>query len=87
MDFGRTRVHSGQSLHNKVFVGFIALILMSFIHKVMIENDLYLSMTMKRLIHTLGKPHVQYIANERILYPLTKEQEKIFGAFRLPEPL
>jgi transposase len=87
MDFGRTRVHSSQNLHNKVFVGFIALILMSFIHKVMIENDLYLSMTMKRLIHTLGKLHVQYISNERILYPLTKEQKKIFEAFRLTEPL
>jgi hypothetical protein len=47
----------------------------------------YLSMTMKRLIHTLGKLHVQYITNERILYPVTKEQKKIFEAFRLPEPL
>ncbi|MDR1558329.1 MAG: hypothetical protein LBS84_01290 [Clostridiales bacterium] len=34
MDFGRTRVHSGESLQNKIMIGFVALIIMSYIHKV-----------------------------------------------------
>ncbi len=87
LDLGRLRIHSDKSMQNKVFVGFIGLILMSGIHKVMMENGLYQDMTMKKLIKTVGKLRVQYINGNRILYPLTKEQKNIFKAFGFKEPV
>jgi transposase len=87
LDLGRLRIHSDKSMQNKVFVGFIALILMAGIHKVMMEQGLYRSMTMKKMIKTLGKLRIQYINGNRILYPVTKEQKEIFKAFGLKEPV
>lgn len=87
LDLGRLRVHSDNSMQNKLFIGFIALILMSRIHKVMLINGLYKTMTMKKLINILEKLRVQYLANIRILYPITKEQKNIFEAFGFNEPM
>ena len=87
LDLGRLRVHRADSMQNKVFVGFIALILLSYIHKVMSDKDLYRNMTMKKLIMTLSKLRVQEIKGTRILFPLTKEQKAIFKSFELVEPV
>ena len=86
LDLGRLRVHSDNSMQNKVFIGFIALILMSFIHNVMSSKDIYRYMTMKSLIKTLEKLRVQYINGSRILFPLTKQQKDIYDAFDLDYP-
>ncbi len=83
----RLRIHSEKSMQNKVFVGFIALILMAGIHKVMLDQGLYRRMTMKKMIKTLGKLRIQHINGHRILYPVTKEQNDIFKAFGLEAPL
>lgn len=87
LDLGRLRVHSDTCMQNKVFIGFIALILMSRIHKVMLNKGLYRAMTMKKLLLTLEKLRVQYLAGTRILFPLTKEQKNIFEAFGFSEPV
>jgi transposase len=87
LDLDRLRVHSDKSMQNKVFVGFIALIIMAGIHKVMLDQGLYRNMTMKKMIKTLEKLRIQYINGNRILYPVTKEQKKIFKAFELKEPM
>jgi transposase len=87
LDLGRLRVHRTDSMQNKVFVGFRALILLSHIHKVMSDKNLYKQMTMKKLIMTLAKLRVQEINGNRILFPLTKEQKAIFKAFELDEPV
>jgi len=87
LDLGRLRVHNDNSMQNKVFVGFIALILMAHIHKVMLAEGLYKKVTMKKLIKTLEKLRVQTVNGNRILYPLTKEQKVIYKAFGLAEPL
>ena len=86
LDLGRLRVQHNDSMQNKVFVGFIALIIMAYIHKVMLSEDLYKSMTMKKMIKTLEKLRVQTINGTRIIYPLTKEQKVIFKAFGLAGP-
>jgi hypothetical protein len=70
-----------------VFVGFIALILMSHLHKVMLDQDLYKKMTMKKLLLLLSKLRVQYINDQRILFPLTKEHKAIYKAFAVKEPV
>jgi transposase len=55
LDLGRLRVHFQDRMLNKVFVGFIALILLSEINKVMSEKSLYRTMTMQQLIRCLSK--------------------------------
>lgn len=61
LDLGRFRVHRDDSMQNKVFIGFIALILLSHIHKVMMDKDLYKRMTMKKLLLHLSKLREQHI--------------------------
>ena len=87
LELGRLRVHSDEAMQNKIFVGFIALILMSHIHSVMLDQDLYLKMTMKKLILIMEKIRVVYIKDDRILMPVTKEQSDILRAFKLPPVL
>jgi len=41
LDLGRIRVHSEESMQNKVFIGFVSLILLSGIHNGMVEKKLY----------------------------------------------
>jgi transposase len=87
LDFGRIRSHRTDTMNNKLFAGFIALILSCHIHKVMSDNNLYQKMTMKKLILTLAKLRVQKVNGHRILFPLTKEQKSIFKAFGLKLPV
>ena len=87
LDLGRLRVHRENSTQNKTFVGFLALILLSQIHKVMLDHGLYKKMTMKKLLMTLSKLRVQEINGTRILFPLTKEQKGIYKAFGVDEPV
>jgi transposase len=87
LDLGRLRVHRDDSMHNKIFIGFLSLILVSQIDQVMLQSGLYRKMTMKKLLMTLSKLRVQEIHGTRILFPLTKEQKMIYKAFRVEEPL
>lgn len=83
LDLARLRVHSDNAMQSKIFIGFIALILTAHIHKVMSDNRMYDSWTMKKLIKTLERLKVHYIKNDRIVSPLTKEQKSIFNIFGL----
>lgn len=87
LDLCRLRVHHECSMQNKVFVGFIALILLSYIHSVMSDKKLYSTMTMKKMILTLSKLRVQNINGYRILFPLTKDQKDIYKAFDIIQPV
>jgi len=84
---GRLRIHSQERLQNKVFVGFIALILLSHIHSVMLDHGLYRKMTARQLMRTLAKQRVQVINGERIMLPATKAQKEIYAAFGVMPPL
>jgi transposase len=87
LDLGRLRVHRDNSMQNKTFVGFLALILLSQIHNVMLDQNLYKDMTMKKLLITHSKLRVQHINGVRILFPLTKQQKFIFKAFGVDQPV
>ncbi len=87
LDLSRLRIHRSESMRNKMFVGFLALILMSRIHNVMADEGLYRKMTMKMLFMTLSKLRIQRINGKRILFPLTKEQKNIYKAFGVAEPV
>jgi len=82
LDCARLRVHSDMAMQNKIFIGFIALILTAHIHKVMLENDLYKTMSMKKLLKSLECLRVQLIKDNRILFPTTKLQNGILEAFK-----
>jgi len=87
LDLGRLRVHSETAMQNKVFIGFISLILLSGIHNVMVDNMLYTKMTMKKLILVLSRLKLQTVKGVRILFPVTKEQRAIYDAFGIEVPL
>jgi hypothetical protein len=74
-------------MQNKVFIGFISLILLSTIHVTMSDKNLYAKMTMRQLIRRLAKLRVQEIGGQRIVYPPTKTQRQIFKAFDIAPPL
>jgi transposase len=83
LDLARLRVHSDNAMQNKIFIGFIALIVTAHIHKIMSENRMYATWTMKKLIKTLERLKVHHIKSDRIVSPLTKEQKQIFKIFNL----
>jgi transposase len=74
-------------MDGKIFIGFISLILLSYIHKGMTEKGMYKDVTMKEMIRHLEKLKVQTIMGKRIVYPLTKMQERIFDNFDIPCPV
>ena len=86
IDLGRLRVHSDNAMQGKLFVGFLASILMAEINKTMVENDLYKNYTMREALNVIAKLRVQDINDKRILYPITKEQRLIYEAFGLALP-
>jgi hypothetical protein len=83
LDLARLRVHSDEAMQNKLFIGFIALIITAHIHKVMAENQFYKSWSMKKMLKILERLKIHYIKNDRIISPLTKDQKTIFEAFNL----
>jgi transposase len=87
LDLGRLRVHSDHRMQSKLFVGFIALIVMAHIHNVMATNKMYEHTSLKKMLKCLERLRVQYVNGHRILYPLTSEHKAIFNAFGLSQPL
>jgi transposase len=87
LDLARLRVHSDNAMQNKIFVGFIALILTARINKVMSEKCLYDTMTMRKMLKTMDTLRVQYVNGKRIVYPPTKAHKDILTAFGLNEPV
>ena len=83
----RLRVHSQQAMESKMFIGFIALIMLSHIHRVMLKKDLYKTMTMKGLMRTMEKQRTQVIDGRRILFPLSKKQKEIYNALDVSIPV
>lgn len=83
IDLGRLRVHSNNAMQGKLFIGFVASVIMSSINKVMSKAGLYKKYTMKELLQVLKKHRIQEINGQRILNPMTKEQRIIYKAFGL----
>jgi transposase len=87
LNMDRLRVHSDDRMQNKVFIGFIALILMSHIHKVMEQSNLYSKMTMDQMLLTLSKIKIARINGNKLIRPLTKEQKCILELFDIKNPV
>jgi transposase len=87
LDLNRLRVHGDTTMRAKVFIDFIALIILSHIHNGMLEKGLYKTMTKLELIRHMEKLRVQYIKGDRILFPIAKIQKTILDAFGIKYPL
>ena len=87
LDMKKTAVSSSESLEGKLFVQFIALIYVSYIHKYMRERGLYRNYTMQTLLDELDViERYQYSASKVHYSEMTKKQLEIFAAFNLPLP-
>jgi transposase len=86
IDGDRLRVHSSIAMNNKIFILFIALIILSRIHKVMVDNDLYKNFTMKELIKIMEGHEMFLVKNRKILKPATATQKRIYSAFGINPP-
>ncbi len=83
----RTMVSSAENLEGKLFVEFLALIYLAYIHKVMKDNDLYKNYSIQSMLDELD-------IIERFEYPghrphcgeMTKRQKDLFDAFKVPHP-
>ena len=87
LGLSRLHVQSNDRMQNKIFVGFIALILMSWVHKKMSDNGMYQQMTFDKMMLTLAKIKTATINGQRILRPLTKEQKQILQQLGVDAPV
>jgi len=87
MDLNRLRVHNDIRMQNKCFIGFLSLILLSHIHKVMREHALYKSMSLDQMLLLLGRIKKSSINGISVIRPLTKAQKDIFAAFKVELPI
>lgn len=83
LDMKRLRVHQQENMKGRLFIQFIALILASYIHKVMSEKDLFKIGSMSFILKELDLLNTVSITGTKkpIISELTKKQRDIFKAF------
>ncbi|MBO4296358.1 MAG: IS1634 family transposase [Desulfovibrio sp.] len=86
LDFKRLRVHNDERMENKIFIGFICVIIISVLHQKMSSANLYKTYTMKELILELKKLKITTVSGEEILQPVSKTQRDIFNSLSIPLP-
>jgi transposase len=85
-DHGRIRVHNDLNNENKLFLGFLALILTSSIHETMLKQNLYKSYSIKEIFKILNGIKITKTSNYSIVSALTAKQKAILDAFNCPHP-
>ena len=73
-------------MKNKIFISFIAIIIISVIHQKMIDKNLYKKYTMHEMILKLRKMKIAIVRQKYILQPISKEQREILQALSVPLP-
>lgn len=88
LDLSRLRIHSDKAMDGRIFIGFIALILQSHIHRIMKDKDLYKKFTKEKLLSEMKKIKKIEFANKKpIITEISKNQRDIFTAFDIPLPI
>lgn len=88
LDSKRLRVHSDNAMKGRVFIGFISLILHSWIDGKMKEEGLYKKYTQEEVMYELKKLKiVEFTKRKRILTEISKNQQLLFKAFKVPLPV
>jgi len=88
LDLNRLNIHSDGAMEGRVFLGFISLILSSYIRNVMRQNNLYKSFTFSSLLTELKKlKSVHFAGGKTMLTEVTKTQKAILETFEITLPL
>lgn len=87
LDLKRLRVHNDLRMENKLFISFIAILLISTLHRRMKQAGLYRQYTMHELLLKVRKLHIAWLNDQRIMQPVTKEQKQIFKQLGFHEPV
>jgi transposase len=89
LDFKRMRTHWNKTTEGKMFVGFLALILRSYMRKIMKTDPRTKSLTFEKILIELRKiKSVTMTDMSEMLIPLTKLQKTILSVLGIPiEPL
>jgi transposase len=77
----RLHIHNSKSLHGKIFIAMISIIISSYIHKVLINNNLDTKYTITRLMNKLETFKISRSKTLSSLSPLTRELRLIFKSF------
>jgi transposase len=80
-------VHSSPSYSNKLFIGFLSLILTSQVHKTMVEHNLYKKYTVKELYFTLKSIKKTKYRGQVVYSPLTAKHKDLLEKFQCPFPI
>ena len=73
----RLRVHSDERAENKLFVGFIAQILISSLSRRMREANLFRQYSISKVLHVLSRIKVGHVGERMYRRPLTAEQRQL----------
>ena len=87
LDLNRLRVHKDARMENKLFISFIAQLLISALHQRMKDASLYKKYTMHELLLKVRKLQVTHVNGNRIVQPISKEQRMIFKDLELRPPV
>ncbi|MGI5872487.1 MAG: hypothetical protein ACOX8T_10690 [Bacillota bacterium] len=87
LDFKRTLAGSVENLEGKLFVEFVALIYISYMHKVMKDRNLYRNYSSQSLLDELDVIERFDYRGQRTRYgEITGRQRKIYEAFGILAP-
>jgi len=85
LDFRRVRVHWNRTLEGKVFVGFLALVLCSYMQRVLRASVEIKHLSFDKVLLELEKIRVVTLADQtQAVTPLTKLQRTILEALKVP---
>jgi transposase len=88
LDLKRLRIHSELAMAGRLFLGFITLIIHSWINKRMKEANLYKKWTQEEVMCELKKLKTVDLTPKRIiLTEISKRQKILFKVFQVPEPV
>lgn len=88
LDLERLRIHSDKAMEGRIFIGFVSLIITSYIRRIMEEKNLYSSYSLNELYSELKKLRlIQFKNGKQILTELTSKHKAIFKVFNVKEPV
>lgn len=87
LDLERLRIHSDERMESRIFIGFISLIIMSYIREKMRVNELYSKYSYNELIAELKKIRIITFKNRKhMITEISKEQRRIYKGLGMSLP-
>ncbi len=86
LDIKRLRVHSDDAMSGRIFISFIALVLVSWLDKKMKEKNLYKNYTQEEVMWELKRLKIIELGEKNILSEISKKQNDLFKQLEVPLP-